>query len=390
MTTHSAKLNEPDQKQLELAYELIQGMSKLSYEYIYRGKFTKNITSNLLALTETNLDKADDTHKLKKKIYFVMVECLQNITKHQDKVKDTIGEESAILVIEKKNKRYYITTGNVIENENINKLTDQLERVNSLNADELKMYYQEMLVTGEISSKGGAGLGLIAMARKTGNKLFYDFQKVNDIFSYFYLRTEILLEKQGESVDFKLESDLALEKIKKLHTILIEHDILLNFNGSFDRDNLLNLLPIVDAQMQGTVDFKKRVFKIMFEMLHNIVSYSENHGSKQRSIGENEGIFLLSKKSNSFYFTAGNFLHNSMVEVLKDKISFVNKLKVGELLDFFKKLSLYFEKEEIRKPDLSIIEMRLKSGRDLNYKFSKFSENYSFFTIQTSIDSTKD
>ncbi len=385
----SAKLNEPDNKQLELAYELIRGMSKLSYEYIYRGKFTKNITSNLLALTETNLDKADDTQRLKKKIYFVMVECLQNITKHQDKVKDTIGEESAILVIEKKNKRYYITTGNVIENENINKLTDQLERVNSLNADELKMYYQEMLVTGEISSKGGAGLGLIAMARKTGNKLFYDFQKVNEVFSYFYLRTEILLEKQDEIIDTRTESNLAMEKIKKIHTILIEHDILLNFNGSFDRDNLLNLLPIVDAQMHGTVDFKKRVFKIMFEMLHNIVSYSENQNSKQRSIGEKEGIFLLSKKSNSFYFTAGNFLHNSAVEVLKDKINFVNKLKVGELLDFFKKLSLYFEKEEIRKPDLSIIEMRLKSGRDLNYKFSEFSENYSFFTIQTSIDSTK-
>lgn len=379
-----------DQKQLELGYELIQGMDKLSYEYIYRGKFTKNITANLLALTETNLEKADDTHRLKKKIYFVMVECLQNITKHQDVVKETIGEESAILVLQKKDKRYYITTGNVIENENITKLTGQLERVNSLDADELKMYYQEMLVTGEISSKGGAGLGLIAMARKTGNKLYFDFQKVNEVFSYFYLRTEIPLEKDLVPIDIKAEAEESLEKIKLIHNILIQEDILLNFNGTFDRDNLINLLPIIDAQMQGTIDFKKRIFKIMFEMLHNIVCYSENKYSGDRMIGENEGIFLLSKKNDSFFFTAGNFLHNSLIDVLSEKLDFINNLKDDELIDFFKKISAFFEKEEIRKPDLSIIEMRLKSGRNLNYQFAPHSDKYSFFSIQTSILAAKE
>jgi len=376
-------------KQLDLAYDLIQGINKLSYEYIYRGKFTKNITANLLALTETNLDKADDTQKLKKKIYFVMVECLQNITKHQDKVKDTIGEESAILVIQKRNKRYYITTGNVIENTNIPKLTGLLEKVNSMGSEELKVYYQEMLVTGEISTKGGAGLGLIAMARKTGNKLLYDFQKVNDKISYFYLRTEIPLDKQLHLPDATPDWKNSFDKIKKIHNILIEEDILLNFNGTFDRDNLINLLPIIDAQMHGTIDFKKRVFKIMFEMLHNIVSYSEDITSTTRSIGENEGIFLLSKFGDQFYFTAGNYLHNSKIKVLQDKINFVNNLKDNEILDFYKKISVYFEKEEIKKPDLSIIEMRLKSGKTLSYKFSEVSANYSFFTLQAAIESKK-
>lgn len=371
--------------QIDLAYDLIQGISKLSYEYIYRGKFTKNITANLLALTETNLDKADDTQKLKKKIYFVMVECLQNITKHQDKIKDTVGEESAILVIQKKDKKYFITTGNVIENSHVKKLTEQLEKVNSLTADELKTYYQEMLINGEISTKGGAGLGLIAMARKTGNKLVYDFQWVNEKISYFYLRTEIPLEKQLEIPELVDEENYSFEKIKKIHEILIKEDILLNFNGTFDRDNLINLLPIIDAQMHGSIDFKKRVFKIMFEMLHNIVNYSEDYHNNKRKIGENQGIFLLSNKENNFYFTAGNYLHYSKVNVLKEKINFVNKLDGDELLDFYKKISIYFEKEEIKKPDLSIIEMKLKSENQLNFKFTDVSANYSFFTIQAVI-----
>ncbi len=377
--------NKINLKQIDLSYDLIQGISKLSYEYIYRGKFTKNITANLLALTETNLEKAEDTQRLKKKIYFVMVECLQNITKHQDKIKDIVGEESAILVIQKKRNNYYITTGNIIENSNIQKLTGQLEKVNSLSPDELKLYYQEMLINGEISSKGGAGLGLIAMARKTGNKLIYDFQKVNDKISYFYLRNEIPLESKLELHELAEESRLSFEKIKKIHEILIQEDILLNFNGTFDRDNLINLLPIIDAQMHGSLDFKKKVFKIMFEMLHNIVNYSEDYQSSTRKIGENQGIFLLSNKGDNFFFTAGNYLHDSKVDILREKVNFVNSLSSEELLDFYKKISTYFEKEEIKKPDLSIIEMKLKSGNALNYKFSQVSAEYSFFTIQAVI-----
>ena len=39
----------------------------------------------------------------------------------------------------------------------------------------IRNVYRQMLSTAEISSKGGAGLGLIEMAKKTGNKLDYDF-----------------------------------------------------------------------------------------------------------------------------------------------------------------------------------------------------------------------
>jgi len=382
----SANMKLVNTKQLKLAHDLIQGIDKQNYEYIYRGKFTKTITSNLLSLTENYLGKDEDTAKLKKKIYFVMVECLQNITKHQDKIKDIIGDESGILVLQKQSNKYYITTGNIIENENIDKLNAMLEKVNSLNPTDLKVYYQKMLVNGEISEKGGAGLGLIAMARKTGNKLLFDFQKVNDKFSYFYLRTEMPLTKE-ETKETEVDKwKYSFDKIKKIHEILLKEDILLNFNGTFDHDNLINLLPIIDAQMQGTLDFKKRVFKIMFEMLHNIVEYSEDHTNKNAAnVGDNPGIFLLGGANDKLYFTAGNYLHNSKIATLKDKFDFVNKLDGDELRDFYNKVSTYFESSEIEKPDLSIIEMKLRSGNSLSYDFNSISDEYSFFTLQATI-----
>jgi len=316
-----------------------------------------------------------------------MVECLQNITKHQDKIKNIIGDEAGILVLQKQNERYYITTGNVIENENISNLDSLLEKVNSLEPKELKEYYQKMLVNGEISEKGGAGLGLIAMARKTGNKLLYDFHEVNDKFSYFYLRTEMPLSKE---VPDETDADawkFSFDKIKKIHEILLKEDILLNFNGTFDQDNLINLLPIIDAQMHGTIDYKKRVFKIMFEMLHNIVEYSEDHtNGNSAATGENPGIFLLGSSDNQLHFTAGNYLQLNKTDILSEKLDFVNKLDGGELQDFYNKISSYFESNEINKPDLSIIEMKLRSGNRLNYDFNKISDKYSFFTLQATIE----
>jgi len=377
-----SKAKEVPQNQLKLAYRLIQGIDKQNYEYIYCGKFSKTITSNLLSLAQTFLERNEDTSKLKKRIYFVMVECLQNVTRHQDANGET--EESGILVLQKQNKKYYITTGNIIENKNIDRLSSMLDKVNSMTADELKKYYQKMLITGEISEKGGAGLGLIAMARKTENKLLYDFQKINDSFSYFYLRTEIPLAKPSEETELD-KWKYSFDKIKSLHKTLLKESILLNFNGVFDQDNLINLLSIIDAQMQGSIDFKKRVFKIMFEMLHNIVQYSEDVTGTTDKVGENEGIFLLGAVDNILSFTAGNYLAVNKTDTLKEKLDFVNKLSDKELMDFNEKVSEYFEKNEINKPDLSIIEMKLRSNNNLKYLFNKVNDTHSFFTLQATI-----
>lgn len=371
--------------QLQLAYKLIQGIGKQNYEYVYCGKFSNKITNNLLSLAQTFLEKSEDTTKLKKKIYFVMVECLQNVTRHQD-INGETNNDSGILVLQKQNNKYYITTGNIIENKNIDNLKSTLEKVNSFSSFELKKYYQEILITGNISEKGGAGLGLIAMARKTENKLLFDFQKINNKSSYFYLRTEIPLSTNTEESELD-KWKYSFEKIKTIHKTLIRKNILLNFNGAFDQDNLINLLSIIDAQLQGNLDFKKRIFKIMFEMLHNIVQYSEDFNKESAKVGEHEGIFLLGTVGDSLSFTAGNYLHNSKTQILKEKLDFVNNLSDKELIDFYEKVSNYFESNEINKPDLSIIEIKLRANNALNYFFNKVNSHHSFFTIQTLIKS---
>jgi len=376
-----------DTRQLNLAFDLTKDLQENNFEYIYRGQFTNSINSNILSLTETKLEKGDDTMKLKKKIYFIIVECLQNITRHQDFKMDS--DQQGIFVIQKTATQFVITTGNLMHTDKVENLRNNLSKITRLDKDELRNHYQQMLVNGEISDKGGAGLGLIAMARKTDNQIFYDFQKADEEYSFFYLRTLIPLDPTIILSDNDLDIAKSFDKTKEIHNVLNRENILLNFNGSFNQENLETLLPIVKEQTKGPINVEERLFKIMFEMLQNIVNYAENNKQNINNINGGPGIFLLSYRNGKFYLTAGNYLENNKIRTLQKKIDFTNSMSNHDLQDFYNKLALFFKRGEIKKPDLSIIEMRLRSENNLNYCFYTFDHSYSFFSIQTVIQNGK-
>ena len=68
-----------------------------------------------------------------------------------------------------------------------------------------------MLSTAEFSKKGGAGLGLIEMAKKTGNKLDYDFITLDDEFSYFILSKTV--DSGGVGMHYSERSSLFMGKL---------------------------------------------------------------------------------------------------------------------------------------------------------------------------------
>ncbi|GAI75604.1 unnamed protein product, partial [marine sediment metagenome] len=99
--------------------------------------------------------------------------------------KDEYDIKFGILVISKENSTYKISTGNFIRSEKIKYLKDKIDKINSLSKEELKDMYKFILNHQKLSAKGGGGLGLVDIARKTGNKLNYMFQSFNNEF-YFY------------------------------------------------------------------------------------------------------------------------------------------------------------------------------------------------------------
>jgi hypothetical protein len=129
--------------------------------------------------------------KTRKKLYNVLVESLQNLYHHIEETHEGITEELdpkfGLLVIEKENGMYKVTTGNFINSTKIKFLKEKIDKINSLSKDELKDMYKFILNHQKLSAKGGGGLGLVDIARKTGSKLEYIFHNYNNNYYFFNL-----------------------------------------------------------------------------------------------------------------------------------------------------------------------------------------------------------
>ena len=159
---------------------------------VYQGDFTQESTKSILAMAERNLDSSGEESSIKRKVFNVMVEALQNIVKHSDELVDgQIRSHAAIFLIGKETNRYSIMSGNPIRKENVDKLKKTLERINGLDKDGLKELYKEIIKNTTISEKGGAGLGFVDMARKSGEKIEYSFPELNAEYSFFCLKVNV-------------------------------------------------------------------------------------------------------------------------------------------------------------------------------------------------------
>ncbi|HMT27954.1 MAG TPA: DUF6272 family protein, partial [Bacteroidia bacterium] len=141
----------------------------------------------------------DEDPKKKKKVYNILVESLQNIYHHMDELqKEENPDELSIkdrdamfMIVRGEDGIYYIHTGNYVLNIKKDILQARIEEVNAMSPEELRAHYVDRLNTSELSDKGGAGLGIIDIARKSGNKLGYSFNAVSEKYSFFSLIVRI-------------------------------------------------------------------------------------------------------------------------------------------------------------------------------------------------------
>ena len=173
-------------------YDLHQAMISQNLILVYEGEFTQEITKSVLSMVERNMDSVGEDSAIKRKVFNVMVESLQNIVKHSESEEiKNIKEHSAIFMIGKNDNEYIITSGNPVSNETKSNIIEKLDYINKQDKEGLKALYKEIIKTGSISEKGGAGLGFVDMARKSGEKLVYDFKEIDADSSFFSLQTFI-------------------------------------------------------------------------------------------------------------------------------------------------------------------------------------------------------
>ena len=174
-------------------YDFYDKMERNHILLSFKGDITSELLTSILQIMESKLENLQEEPKVKKKVYNVLVECLQNLYHHMDEVDMLTSDKtrSAIFMIGKFDNHYNIITGNYIRSENVQGLDSRLQEINTMTQDQLKEYYKKVLANGEMSAKGGGGLGMIDIARKTGEKLNYTFMPIDDKYSFFSLNIKI-------------------------------------------------------------------------------------------------------------------------------------------------------------------------------------------------------
>lgn len=176
-------------------YRLYERMQDNNIMLSFKGEVSFDLVKSVLDIIEGRLEKIEDNPKIKRKVFNILVECLQNLGHHVESSGPTIDEEhdnTALLMIWTEQDAYRVATGNYIKNENVDRLKNWLDKINSFeDRQQLREFYQKILDNGTFSDKGGGGLGFIDIAKKSGQKLDYSFKNVDEQYSFFSFQISI-------------------------------------------------------------------------------------------------------------------------------------------------------------------------------------------------------
>ena len=159
---------------------------------ISRAAVTQGKTTSILAAAEHYLHYTAEEPQITRKVFSVMVEALQNMTQHSDNPFSAAAAGHAqVFVLARHPQRYIIATGNLVVRLKAGSLMEKLRHINSLNANGLKKKYLDILQERHVSAKGGAGVGLLHMARKSGEKLGFNFYSLSGKYCFFWLNVSV-------------------------------------------------------------------------------------------------------------------------------------------------------------------------------------------------------
>jgi len=182
---------------MNFKFDLHQLMKPEDIIMVYEGKFDQQVTKSVLLMAERNIDSLKEDPTVKRKVFNVIVECLQNIVKHGDLLnKGDNGQGMPVFMLGRVDEAYVIASGNTLPADEVEGLTKKIDHINSLDNEGLKQLYKEIMRNNDVSDKGGAGLGLVDMARKSREKLEYDFESIDKDFGYFSLKITIPLQNR--------------------------------------------------------------------------------------------------------------------------------------------------------------------------------------------------
>lgn len=171
--------------------QLLKQLMEKDSLFFYYGNFTDSINDALIPLAESLIDKTEVSVVTKRRTFYILIECIQNVNRHHFSSTKETNLPKEIFWVEGMEDQFSIVSGNVMKTEDVSPLRSKIMKLNSLSPEALNAHYKTVLKETVLTSKGGAGLGLIEIVRKSSNKIRFKFQKLSEKLSFFAMETTI-------------------------------------------------------------------------------------------------------------------------------------------------------------------------------------------------------
>jgi hypothetical protein len=165
--------------------------TKLDIILSYKGTISFEIIEDILSQFKDSMNEIEVDPVIKKRLFSIIVECMENTYRHKINMKKAGQYLQIELKLTHEDAGFLFEIGNYMNNENLTKLIERIEQVNSLDLDGLNHLYRQSISTARISDKGGAGLGLIEIARNSRHKINYSILEQNESISFFKFEIRI-------------------------------------------------------------------------------------------------------------------------------------------------------------------------------------------------------
>ncbi len=304
---------------------------------------------------------------MQRRAAFLIAECFQNIVRHSD-----LSSIDSYFHINHNFGVFNLISGNTIKKEIVPILKGQLDQLNKLNSSELRESFRKTLESGNFSIKGGAGLGLIEMARKTKNKLNFRFPELDDMKSYFYFQ----LALHASEITTKPEIGI-IDKDILLRERMHKDDLFLVYQGIISAEVNSVLLKIVESS------FVSPEQKVAFLQL---MSFIEKVSVELTSIEiENTMTLIIGENVKEYNMCANSIVSNVQAKKINRTIKLYKSFDDESLIKEHSKLLKDKKQDSRNKYNLYLIELFINSF-NLELDIKRHSDKLSLLSFVMSFE----
>ena len=166
----------------------------------YHGEIQEELISFIFEKVTKRLSETEHVVNKVKRVGKLSLELIQNSLAYIRQEGIPKERNEALLMIHKSKSQYTIVSGNILDKSAVLPLHEKLSRVNQMRQPKASEVYRTEMLSGELR-EDGAGLGLLEIIRKAGNKFKYEFIDLSPEYSFCVIKVMVAEQSGLDSLE---------------------------------------------------------------------------------------------------------------------------------------------------------------------------------------------